>query len=42
MLESLFSGLFDSAAVTVIPVGQFLLCVLVALVIGLILAAAYM
>lgn len=42
MLESLFSGLFDSAAVTVIPVGQFLLCVGVALVIGLILAAAYM
>ena len=42
MLEGLFSGLFDSAAVTVIPVGQFLLCVLVALVIGLILAAAYM
>ena len=42
MLEGLFSGLFDSAAVTVIPVGQFLLCVGVALVIGLILAAAYM
>ena len=42
MLEGLLSGLFDSAAVTVIPVGQFLLCVGVALVIGLILAAAYM
>ena len=42
MLDSLFSGLFDSAAVSVIPVGQFLLCMSVALVIGLILAAAYM
>ena len=42
MLDSLFSGIFDSSAVTVIPVGQFLLCVAVALVIGLILAAAYM
>ena len=42
MLDSLFSGIFDSAAVSVIPVGQFLLCVGVALFIGLILAAAYM
>ena len=42
MLNSLFSGIFDSTAVSVIPVGQFLLCVGVALVIGLILAAAYM
>ena len=42
MLDSLFSGVFDSAAVSVIPVGQFLLCVAVALAIGLILAAAYM
>ena len=42
MLDSLFSGVFDSAAVSVIPVGQFLLCVAVALAIGLILAASYM
>ena len=42
MLDSLFSGIFDSTTVSVIPVGQFLLCVAVALVIGLILAAAYM
>ena len=42
MLNTLFAGIFDSAGVTVIPVGQFLLCVGVALLIGLILAAAYM
>ena len=42
MLDSLFSGIFDSSAVSVIPIGQFLLCVAVALVIGLMLAAAYM
>ena len=42
MLDNLFSGIFDSATVTVIPVGQFLLCMAVALAIGLILAAAYM
>ena len=42
MLDSLFSGIFDGASITVIPIGQFLLCVAVALVIGLILAAAYM
>ena len=42
MLESLFSGIFDGTSVTVIPIGQFLLCVAVALVIGLILAGAYM
>ena len=34
MLEKLFSGIFDSASVTVIPVGQFLLCIGVALAIG--------
>jgi len=42
MLDTIFAGIFDSATVTVIPIGQFLLCVAVALVIGLILAAAYM
>lgn len=34
MLENLFKGIFDSASVTVIPAGQFLLCVGVALLIG--------
>ena len=34
MLNSLFTGIFDSASTTVIPVGQFLLCVAVSLLIG--------
>lgn len=34
MLETIFRGIFDSASVTVIPAGQFLLCVGVALAIG--------
>ena len=34
MLNNIFSGIFDSASVTVIPVGQFLLCIAVALTIG--------
>ncbi len=38
----LFSGLFDSATTTVISVGNFMLCVAAALVLGLILAFAYM
>ena len=38
----LFSGLFDSSAATVISVGNFLLCVGVALILGLLLAVAYM
>lgn len=38
MLSSIFSGLFDSATTTVISVGNFLLCVGVSLILGLILA----
>ena len=34
MLSSLFQGIFDSASVTVIPVEQFLLCMVVSLGIG--------
>ena len=34
MLDNLFKGLFDSASVSVIPVGTFLLCVAVSLLIG--------
>ncbi len=40
--SGLFSGLFDSSTTTVISVGNFMLCVAVALVLGLILAFAYM
>lgn len=42
MLDSIFTGLFDSSLTTVIPVSSFLLCVAVSLVIGIILAASYM
>ena len=42
MLDTLFSGLFDSELTTVIAVQDFLLCVGCALVIGLILAGCYM
>lgn len=34
MLDTIFKGLFDSSAMTVIPVTQFLLCVAVSLIIG--------
>ena len=34
MLDKIFSGIFDSASVSVIPLGQFLLCLAVALAIG--------
>lgn len=34
MLNSIFKGIFDSSAMTVIPISDFLLCVAVALVIG--------
>ncbi len=42
MLDSIFTGLFDSSLTTVIPVSSFLLCVAVSLVIGIILAGSYM
>ncbi len=41
MLDTIFHGLFDSAATTVISVPNFLLCVGVALVIGIFLALIY-
>lgn len=42
MLDNIFKGLFDSDITTVIPVSHFLICVACSLLIGLILAAAYM
>ncbi len=42
MLDNLFSGIFDSSSTSVISVTDFLLCVVCALVIGLILAACFM
>ncbi len=42
MLETLFQGLFDGTATSVISVGDFLLCMGAALVAGLILAFGYM
>ena len=41
MFHNLFAGIFDSSTTTVISVPEFLLCVGVSLVIGVILAAAY-
>ena len=41
MLNTLFQGIFDSSITSVIPVGQFLLCITVSLVLGIILACAY-
>ena len=40
MLNDLFKGIFDSANMTVIPAGTFLLCIGAALLNGLIIAAA--
>ncbi len=42
MLENLFRGLFDSDVTSVISVGDFILCVLCSLIIGLAMAFAYM
>lgn len=42
MAENLFRGLFDTDMTSVIPVGDFLLCVGCALLVGLILAGCYM
>jgi len=42
MLDTLFRGVFDTDMTAVISVGDFLLCMGCALVIGLVLAAAYM
>ena len=42
MFDKLFTGLFDSALITVISVPHFLLCIGVSLVLGLILTLGYM
>lgn len=42
MFDNLFRGLFDSDMVSVIGITEFLLCIGVSLVVGLILAFAYM
>ena len=42
MLENLFKGLFDTDLTTVIPVSDFLLCLGCSLILGLIMAFAYM
>ncbi len=42
MFDNLFKGLFDTAAVKVIPAGEFLLCLGVALVCGLLLSLMHM
>ena len=42
MLDNIFKGIFDTELTTVIPVRDFLLCVGVSLVIGLILGLCYM
>ena len=42
MLEKLFRGVFDTEMISVISVGDFLLCIGVSLVVGLILALGYM
>lgn len=42
MLDNLFKGIFDPTTASVISVGEFLLCVGVSLVIGVLLALAYM
>ena len=41
-MESLFRGLFDSELTTVISVTDFMLCLGVSLVLGLIMAVSYM
>ncbi|MBR5797706.1 MAG: DUF4956 domain-containing protein, partial [Clostridia bacterium] len=42
MPETIFQGLFDTSTTAVISVTDFLLCVVCALVLGLILALSYM
>lgn len=42
MLDTLFKGLFDSETFSVIPITDFLLCIGVSLLLGLIMAAGYM
>lgn len=41
MLNNIFNGVFDGGTVAVVPVADFLLCIVVALVIGAIIAGMY-
>lgn len=41
MLNTIFKGIFDAQTATVISISEFMLCIGVALVIGLVLAGAY-
>lgn len=41
MLNTIFKGIFDTQTATVISISEFMLCIGVALVIGLVLAGAY-
>ena len=41
MMNTLFNGIFDTSSQSVISVGNFLLCIAVSLVIGLIISAVY-
>ena len=41
MLNTLFRGVFDSEAASVIPISEFLLCLTVSLLVGLLLAGTY-
>lgn len=42
MIETLFNGIFDTAAASTISIGNFVLCIGCSLIIGLLLAFAYM
>ncbi len=42
MLDTIFQGIFDSEGTSVIPVGSFMLCIVSALLVGLILSGFYM
>ena len=42
MLDNIFRGLFDSDMMTVISISDFLICVAVSLVLGMVLAMSYM
>lgn len=42
MLNTLFTGLFDGTTATTVEISQFILCMLCALVVGVLLSATYM
>ncbi|MEG1027975.1 MAG: DUF4956 domain-containing protein, partial [Oscillospiraceae bacterium] len=41
MMENIFKGLFDTSTVSVISISNFLLCIGVSLILGLLLAVCY-